>query len=308
MPRLTKAASISRTKSEKGSEPPPYTSEDLVPSPQGNSSTDIAISAFLSRDDSTDEPAPSYISSNETATRPIAVPQLSPDPTAPLIQAYATSLLTYGITRESWLAFLTTLSDHLAAKGSDQAKNHAGDVAKQIGKLPLNYTKGVSDHAKSLGRGISASAKKGNVAGVVTGTIGGGIGLTCHTIFGAVGTVCSMPFVSMGIALQKPQTARQRAMAAIAAANKSIFTPRKLSAQLLSTPELAELVGVPVEQFLEASMTSKWNDAETQLRSLRPHIAELNIDEHAKLRLSEKAFWLVVIKQPDIPKGMEKEI
>lgn len=249
----------------------------------------------------TDVPAPAYSESEKPLQRPIAIPQISPDSKAPFLQAYAPSLLAHGIPLETWTSFVDTLSAFLAAKVTDRAVGHAADVAKRFGKAPTSFGKNVASHAKQVGRNISENAKRGNIVGAAFGAIGGAISLPIATAVGAAGAVLSLPGSAVNAATQKPQTPRQRAVVYITVANKDWFVPRNLRAHLLDTQELGQLLGVPSNQILESALAGKSADAETQLRSLRTHLSELDLSTPttSNLRLSDKTLWLVITQEGD---------
>lgn len=132
-------------------------------------------------------------SSSGAAPRPIAFPQVSPDPDAAFLPAYAPVLLSYGITEQTWRSFLNTISAFLTAKVSDRALSHATDVAAHLGENPKNLGKNVIAQAKSIGKNVSRDAKRGNIIGAAVGLIGGSISLPITTAFGIVGTTLSLP-------------------------------------------------------------------------------------------------------------------
>lgn len=244
----------------------------------------------------TDVPAPPYAESHRSVIKPIAIPQLSPEPTAPFLQAYAPSLLAYGITRESWVSLLDTLSAFLAAKVTDQALAHAADIGREVGKVPKFFGKNVATHVKSLGRHITNDAKRGNVIGAAMGVIGGAITLPLATAGGIVGAVASIPGRSISAASQRPRTPRERAVAYTVVANKKWLGERNLYAQLMDTHELARLLDVSSNQILQGSLSDKSADADTQLRLLRTHFSELTIETGDGLSLGETTLWLVVME------------
>lgn len=246
----------------------------------------------------TDVPAPAYTESAKPLQRPIAIPQLSADPTAPFLQAYAPSLLAQGIPPGTWAAFVDTLSAFLAAKVTDRAVSHAADIAKELGKAPTLLGKNIAAHAKEVGRNIRQNAKRGNIVGAAFGVIAGAISLPIATAVGAVGTVMSLPGTTANAVSQKPQTPRQRAVVYITVANRDWFGPRNLHAQLLDTSELAGLLGVSSNQILENALAGKSADAATQLRSLETHLSELDLSlpTSSTLRIGERTLWLVVMQ------------
>ncbi|ETS73914.1 hypothetical protein PFICI_13780 [Pestalotiopsis fici W106-1] len=299
---------ILRDKTDETEILPAYALEDT----RAGSSTQVQSSAAASRsaaavqgptitspfDFPPEAPAPSYSESSATPkttiNRPIAIPQVSDDPTAPFLQAYAHSLLARGIPPDTWASFLDTLSAFLAAKVTDRAISHAADIAKQFGNVPKRFGKNVATHAKSIGRGISDKAKKGNIVGAAFGIIGGAITLPISTAVNAVEAITSLPSTAVVAVTQKPQTPRERALVYTAVANKKWFEPRGLYARLMDTPELAQLLGLANNHILQAALSEKSADADTQLGPLRTHISDLTIDNPTRLKLGEKTLWLVI--------------
>ncbi|KAH6643381.1 hypothetical protein BKA67DRAFT_542340 [Truncatella angustata] len=295
---------VGRDKTDETEALPPYAVVDAGPSSQAQQSSvprDLASSAKGPTIASpfnfpADIPAPAYTQSSTPVQKPIAIPQLSPDATAPFLHAFAPSLLAHGIPDQTWTSFLDTMSAFLAAKVTDRAVSHAADVAKEVGNVPKRFGKNVASHAKSIGRNISDRAKKGNIVGAAFGVIGGAISLPVSTAIGAVGAVVSLPGTAANAVAQNPRTPRERAAVYAAVANKDWFGPRHLHAQLLDTYELARLLGVSSNEILEGALQGKSADAETQLRSLRTHLSDLQLDQHTTLRLGERTLWLVITK------------
>lgn len=289
---------------------PPYALEDSRAGPSTQAQTEresrpdaaVHVPTVTSPFDFPAEAAPSYTESSPPSSssahkrRPIAIPQVSATPTAPFLQTYAPLLLARGIPSGTWASFLDTLSAFLAAKVTDRAISHAADVGRQVGNVPKRFGKNVATHAKSVGRGISDNAKKGNLVGAAFGVIGGVISLPVGTAVKAIGAITSLPGAAVGAVAQKPQTPRERAVAYAAAANKKWLESRGLRAQLVDTQELARLVGASSEQILQAARSEKSDDAEAQLGPLRTHISELTIEKPTKLSLGEQTLWLVIFE------------
>ncbi|KAI0138338.1 hypothetical protein BJ166DRAFT_544766 [Pestalotiopsis sp. NC0098] len=289
---------------------PPYALEDsrAGPSTQAQAEREsrpeaaVHVPTVTSPFDFPIEVAPSYTesspppSSSAHKRRPIAIPQVSATPTAPFLQAYAPLLLARGIPSGTWASFLDTLSAFLAAKVTDRAISHAADVGRQVGNVPKRFGKNVATHAKSVGRGISDNAKRGNIVGAAFGVIGGVISLPVGTAVKAIGAITSLPGTAVGAVAQKPQTPRERAVAYAAAANKKWLESRGLRAQLVDTQELARFVGASSDQILQAARSEKSDDAEAQLGPLRTHISELTIEKPTKLSLGEQTLWLVIFE------------
>ncbi|KAH8745696.1 hypothetical protein F5883DRAFT_634056 [Diaporthe sp. PMI_573] len=153
-------------------------------------------------------PAPTYLTASPLTTsaglqRPIAIPQITLDKTAPFLDAYVPPLLQYGITPLSWRSFLSTMSAFLAAKVSEKALSHAVDMGRYV-------------------------VYNGNFVGAAFGVVGGAISLPIVTAACAVGAVASLPGVAIGAVTQKPQTPRERAAAYVAAATRRWLEARGL--------------------------------------------------------------------------------
>ncbi|KAI0125361.1 hypothetical protein BJ170DRAFT_637365 [Xylariales sp. AK1849] len=241
-----------------------------------------------------DFPAPSYAESSSSVQRPIAIPQVAPDAAAPFVSAYAPSLLSYGITPQSWRSFIDTLSAFLTAKVSDQAISRAADIAKHVGNVPKRFGKDVGNHATSIGKNISGNAKRGNFLGAAMGVVSGAVTLPISTAIGVVGAVVSLPRSAASAAAQKPQTPRERAVVYTTTANKNWFHARGLHAQLLDTEELSRLLNITTTTLLDSVQSSKEASATTQLDTLGSHIAELEILLPTRLNLGEQTIWLVI--------------
>ncbi|KAL9110372.1 MAG: hypothetical protein Q9227_005103 [Pyrenula ochraceoflavens] len=236
--------------------------------------------------------------------RPVAIPQIRPDPATPFLLAYAPSLLSRGITASTWLSFLETMNAFLTANVSDRALSHAADMAKHVGAVPKSFGKGVAAHAKSVGDNIKDNAKRGNVLGAAFGVVTGSISLPIGTALSAVGHVAQLPFATVGAVARKPQTPRERAGAYAAAANKDWFHARGLHAQLVNSVELAELAGISATQLLETVSASEDRSAEGQLNALRDCIEELEIRAPASttLEIGGQTLWLVITQEGRDPK------
>ncbi|KAK9419011.1 hypothetical protein SUNI508_07532 [Seiridium unicorne] len=306
MPSEKQTTDILRDKTDEAEAPPSYEAEA---GPSTQTQTSVATTDIKSSEKGptiaspfafpADAPAPSYTESATPIQQPIAIPQISPDPAAPFLQAYSPSLLAHGIPPETWASFLNTLSAFLAAKVTDRAISHAADMAKNFGQMPKQFGKNVAMHAKQLGRNISENAKKGNVLGAAFGVIGAAITLPISTAMNAAGAVVSIPSTTVNAVTQKPQTPRARAVVYTTVANKDWFGPRHLRAELLDTRELSSRLGISSNQILQSALSGKSADAETQLSGLRTHISELTPDTPTKLKLGENTLWLVITKEND---------
>ncbi|KAE9374906.1 hypothetical protein N431DRAFT_438292 [Stipitochalara longipes BDJ] len=251
------------------------------------------------------EPPPPFTAASSSASasastksqRPIAIPQISPDKTEPFLDAYAQRLLQYGITPESWRAFLSTMSAFLAAKVSEQAVAHAADVGRHVGNVPKRFGKDTVRHAKEVGQNIRDSAKSGNYVGAAMGTVSGAIFLPVGAALRAVGATISLPFTAMHAVAQKPQTPMERATAYAAAANEKWLSARGLKAGLVDTAELARMVDLPVSRLLNLASSSKDRGAAGIIDALKEYIAELETFEGSSLNLGANTLWLVVLEQ-----------
>ncbi|KAI1209204.1 uncharacterized protein F4807DRAFT_100073 [Annulohypoxylon truncatum] len=244
-----------------------------------------------------DLPAYTTTSSTPTILKPLAIPQILPDPKAPFLEAYTPLLLRHGVTRETWSAFLHTLSGFLASTVSDQAVSHAARVARHVGQVPKRFGKETLAHAKNTGRAIADTARKGNYVGAAAQTVlVGGVWLPVATAVRAIGAAVQLPFAAVGAAAENPRTPRERADAYVRAANREWLSRRGLEARLLETPELAMELGLGggVEELLGLVREAKDNSAKARLEALGARVAELEVREPADLELGAGTFWLVV--------------
>ncbi|OAQ60535.1 subunit of the RNA polymerase II mediator complex [Pochonia chlamydosporia 170] len=235
-------------------------------------------------------------SSSASTAKPIAIPQIAPDPAAPFLPSYPPSLLASGITEQTWRSFLNTVSAFLTAKVSDRAIAHAGDMAKSLGEPPKNYGKSLVTHTKSVGKQIAKDAKRFNVFGVAFGVIGGAISIPMHVAFGAVHTIFEIPATAISAVSKSPRTPVQRAATYAAVANKDWFNARGLHAVLLDTKELAEMIHVPMKKILEmAADGGKNGTAAATMAALEPHIEKLKVVDDEVVVLNGKSLWLVLV-------------
>ena len=226
---------------------------------------------------------------------PIAIPQLKPEKGSPFVNAYAPSLLSHGITESAWCSFVDTMSAFLTAKISDRAVSHAGDMAQQIAKQPTRFGKNIFKHTKSVGKDIQSSAKKGDPIGVAVGVLGGTITIPLFTALGIVETVTSLPGIAISTLVKKPKTPAQRATAYATVANKEWLHARGLHAQMFDSNELAQMLNMPVVDFLNLAKQHEDTRTEGQLQALQNHIAPLVvIEEKAAMELETHTIWLVV--------------
>lgn len=251
----------------------------------------------------------SFSTSTTLTTKPIAIPQTSPTPTSPFLAAYPPLLLTHGITSQTFLSFLSTISAFLTAKVSDRAIGHAGDMAKSIASQPTTSFKNIYQHAKAVGKDVGKNAKRGNVIGAALGVVGGTVTIPLFAVGGLVASAASLPGLTIAAVVKKPKTPRQRAAAYITVANEKWFTPRGLYAVLLDSQELAEVLKVPVAAITEAQGI-KDVGADGQLRGLEAHLESLKVQneggEAATLTLGRGTMWLVLSKAV-VAEGAEEE-
>ncbi|KAG7140811.1 hypothetical protein HYQ45_002528 [Verticillium longisporum] len=245
-----------------------------------------------------DFPAPPSSAPSSAPRHYIVVPQQCSEPASPFLQAYAPSLLARGIPAESWLSFLDTLSAFLAAKVSDRALSHAGDVARQLGKGPTNSFKGVYAHAKNVGQNITKHARRGNVVGATVGAVGGAISIPLSAAFSVIGAVVSMPGSALAAASKKPASQRDRAAAYLAVANKDWFHSRGLDAAIVTTVELEELTGTSVRGILTPSSGDgkEVKTVEEQLAALEASFAKLEMmgSGFPRLEIANETLWVVL--------------
>ncbi|KAI2472624.1 hypothetical protein F4781DRAFT_428329 [Annulohypoxylon bovei var. microspora] len=246
-----------------------------------------------------DSDLPAYSATPETVLqRPVAIPQVSPDPKAPFLDAYSEVLLRHGVTGETWAGFLSTLSGFLAATVSDKAVSHAAQMARHVGQVPKRFGRETLAHARSTGRQIADSARKGNFVGAATHTLLGGIvWLPVATAVRAIGAAVSLPFAAIGAAVEDPKTPKERAEAYAQAANAKWLNRRGLEAHLLETAELAPNLGLSVDEMLAIAKGAKEGSAVAQLGALGTHVAEVEVRGPATLELGAITFWLVVMQK-----------
>ncbi|KAH7171391.1 hypothetical protein EDB81DRAFT_197152 [Dactylonectria macrodidyma] len=249
-----------------------------------------------------DAPLPPYsAASGSNSQRPIAIPQVTPESASPLLAAYAPLLLSYGIPAETWHSFLDTVSAFLAAKVSDRALRHAANMGKQVGEGPKSLVKGIVSHAKDVGKGIGAHAKRGNILGAAMGVIGGAISIPVSAAVGTVHTAVQLPGSAIMAATKSPESARERATAYLAVVNKDWFHSRGLHATLLDSQEISQLVGTSIIDQVELR-NDKEESVELKLGALADHIARLEVRTPATLSVGPKTLWLVLtqVKQEEL--------
>lgn len=233
--------------------------------------------------------------------KPIAIPQTSPSPTAPFLDAYSRDLLAYGVTEQSFSAFLSTLSAFTSAKVSQKALQHASDVAVSMSNYQKEYATRVKRSVKNIGN----SAKHLNPFGVIGGTLGFIVGAATHVVSSILSTPARM--------LQKPQTPRQRALTYLAAANKDWFLQRGLHASLVDTKELAIGLDTSIDSIVQAAGRASSDSPNLILSSLEKWLAPIRAQEttldtsvpesskagaeklwRPQLQLGSQTLWLVL--------------
>ncbi|KAK2590947.1 hypothetical protein QQS21_011366 [Conoideocrella luteorostrata] len=252
----------------------------------------------------TTQPPPSYeaharaeANPSSSKQKPIAIPQLAPDDAAPFLAAYPPSLLAHGVTEQAWCSFLETVSAFLTAKVSDRAIAHAGDVGRSVSGLPVNYGKNLANHTISVGKQIAKEAKRFNVLGVVGGVIGGVISIPMHAVSGVVGTIFQIPATALAAAVKTPKTPLERAATYAAVASKDWLNSRGLHAVLLDTKQLAEMIHMSPNKFLEVASAGgkSSSSAAGTMCSLEQHVEKLKVLEEEVVLLNAKSLWLVLV-------------
>ncbi|KAI4859924.1 hypothetical protein F4820DRAFT_466228 [Hypoxylon rubiginosum] len=250
-------------------------------------------------------PAPSSSSSAEH--RPIAIPQIHADPTAPFLDAYAPLLLRHGVTPETWSTFLRTLSELLSATVSRQAVSHATEIAQRVGDVPRRFGRETWQQAKRTGRAIGDSARRRDYAGAAAHVAAGTFALPLATAFRAIGASVALPFAALGAAAREPRTPRERAAAYAESASAEWLRRRGLEAHLLDTAELARALGsgsgsgsggLSAGELLQTARGVKeYPSAAAQLAALGSRIVELELRTPGSLELEASTLWLVVTQR-----------
>lgn len=241
--------------------------------------------------------APGFSSSSSYRTKPIAIPQVAPDPASPFLSAFPHDLLSHGITQQAWNAFVDTTSAFLTAKVSDRAIAHAGDMAKSLGAPPKQYGRNIAAHAKTVGKQIARDAKRFNILGVASSVVGGAVSIPVQAALGAVHTVFAIPGTAVAAVSQTPRTPLERAATYAAVASKKWLNQRGLHAVLLDTRQLAGMVCVPAEQFLgmAAEGAGKTGSVAGMMSALCGYLQPLQVLGKEVVVLSTQTLWLVVV-------------
>ncbi|KAI8954319.1 hypothetical protein F4801DRAFT_533897 [Xylaria longipes] len=248
----------------------------------------------------------------------LAVPQVAPQPTSPFLSAYSTAvLLRRGISNETFISFLSTLSAFLSATVSERALAHAGDVGRSLNDIPKKFSKDTLAHVKDVGKRVGESAKKGNIIGAGIGALAGTVAIPVAAALRVVdATVRQLPAAVGGGLSRKPLSPRERADAYLAVAQKDWFTARGLTVRLCNTAELlllnAQYRGSGSAGGAEAAAKELVNlvhrtwerGPEGQLQALQSEFgfAPLEITNKDKpLDIGTSTLWLVLIDAPSGP-------
>ncbi|KAM3505893.1 hypothetical protein MY10362_002683 [Beauveria mimosiformis] len=241
-------------------------------------------------------PPPPGVSAAHPSLKPIAIPQLVPDASSPFVTAYPPCLLARGITEQSWISFLDTVSAFLTAKVGDRAVSHAGDMAKHFAQDSTNLGKSIASHSKTLGKDIAKHAKRGNIFGLASTLIHGAVSLPVMTALGAVDAATRLPGAAVGAITKKPKTPADRVNAYNVVVNKKWLHQRGLHIQLVDTPGLAHVLQLPTAQLLAVARSGKEGSASGMLQALDLHIERLKVSAETSLGLSDKSLWLVLVE------------
>ncbi|KAM3509584.1 hypothetical protein MY11210_006274 [Beauveria gryllotalpidicola] len=241
-------------------------------------------------------PPPPGASPARPSLKPIAIPQVVPDASSPFVTAYPPCLLARGITEQSWISFLDTVSAFLTAKVGDRAVSHAGDMAKHFAQDSMNFGKSIASHSKTLGKDIARYAKRGNIFGVAATLVHGAVSLPVMTALGAVDTATRLPGAAVGAIAKKPKTPADRVNAYNVVVNKKWLHQRHLHIQLVDTPGLAHVLQLPTAQLLAVARSGKEGSASGMLQALDLHIEPLKVSAETSLGLSDKSLWLVLVE------------
>ena len=235
------------------------------------------------------------IKKSASAQKPVAIPQERAEASSAFLQAYAPSLLGYGIPEDRWRPFVEAASAFLQAKVSERAVSHAAEVGRDIGAVTVGFGKDVAAHAKSVGREISDSAKRRDAVGLVHGAFAGLVGLPVGTAIRAIGAALRLPSSTVAAVTKRPSTPRERTTAYLAVANRDWLHPRGLDARLLDSNELADLVGFSVEQIVALVQEAQELGAKNPLGVLGDLIAQLEFKTPANFDINAQTLWIVLV-------------
>lgn len=197
-----------------------------------------------------------------------AIPQTQSSQTAPLLSAYPPALSAHGITQQSWLSFLRTISAILTATPSKRLLAHASDITTSV---PKKLGKDLLSTTTTAGKNLGHSAKHLNPFGVLGSVMGFTVGVTgavVGSIFGAPGTMATAS-----------RTSLERAEAYLAAANGKWLHGRGLHVALLGLPDVAVRVGSTPQQILEVAMAARAGGSVRQMAALRPWVGEMVVGQ-----------------------------
>lgn len=275
-------------------EPPPPAYES-VETPQATRDAVPTVSSPFDFPSDSDLPPYEPPIASPGSQKPIAIPQVKPDPAVPFVPVFSPALLSHGVTPDTWYPFLDTLSAFLTAKVSDRAISHAGDMAKHLAENPKNLGNSLLSQTKGFGKTIAKSAKSGNVIGAATQTIGAAISIPVSGAVGLVGTILALPSTAIGAIVKKPKTPGQRAAAYAAVANEKWLHTRGLHATMMDSNELAHLLSISVSDLLRPAQETKDRSTYGQLEALEGRIAPVEVrNRQGFLELAPNTIWLVL--------------
>lgn len=316
------------TMSPIGSPPPAYHDHDFSKTTRSlnkrarkvspSHASSIGQSKRLDNDQIPSTPPPPFrraldFPSSTQSNKIIAVPQETPSRHSAFVQAWTPVLLSYGIPRQSFTSFLSTVSGILSATTSDAVVAHAGRLARStVVDIPASFGKDVTGHACASAKHFGHAVKSGNPFAMVGATLGGTVGLTLGVTGRLIGTVFSVP----GALLQKPQSARQRAEAFLETANRKWFSSRGLCAKIMTADEIASLLGIDAERLMphaegvkavEALMGGLGEYMEpVEFEDVRMSQSRTRGTDMPTLRITRRTLWVVIL-QGEAVRGTESK-
>jgi hypothetical protein len=237
----------------------------------------------------------------EDETPLIAIPQLKPKSTSPFLRGYPPSLQYHGISKDTWASFLETVSAFLEATVSDSAIQHAMDIAAEVSKRPKKLVTTLATRTTTIGQQIGNSARRGNLVGMVGGIVNGAVSIPLNLVLGTTTAVLGAPISAALAASKKSPTARQRATAYVAVANREWLVRRGLFAGIVDTKGLGELLGMPASALpvIEESDDKGGKSEETQYGVLEEYCEELETWGESKTQIGPETLWLVLTQVVD---------
>ncbi|KAI9155480.1 Short-chain dehydrogenase/reductase ABA4 [Paramyrothecium foliicola] len=235
----------------------------------------------------------------------IAIPQTKPLATSPFQSGYPTSLLDHGISKETWSAFVETVSGFLEATVSEQDVSRAMDIATKLTERPKKLATNVVNRTTRIGQEISDSAKRGNIVGVTAGVIKGVVSLPVNLVVSTTSAVLGLPLAAVAPS-KEPPTARQRATAYVAVANEKWLTPRGLFAGITDMKQLGDLLGKPISGLpvVEEENDDGTKTEETQFNVLNENIEDLETSEKSSAEIGPDTLWRLSVSL-DTPSGTD---